>query len=94
MNLNPLSRLSRNRQYELPTWGNLTKCVVSHVRRTVKEGIDSLVTNPRSTRHTLVRAKTEDPTRAINGISSSLSTALPHLQQLLLSIHTWQPMAR
>lgn len=52
----PQFRLSCNWQYELPTWGNLTMCVVSHVRRTVKEGIDSLVTNPRSTRHTLVRA--------------------------------------
>jgi hypothetical protein len=51
-----VSSMSCNWQYELPTWGNLTMCVVSHVRRTVKEGIDSLVTNPRSTRHTLVRA--------------------------------------
>jgi hypothetical protein len=76
-----VSRLrSRNRQYELPTWGNLTMCVVSHVRRTVKEGIDSLVTNPRSTRHTLVRAAT---TRHPNGSSSAQRQH--HLAQLCRS---------
>ncbi len=84
---NPLSRLSRNRQYELPTWGNLTMCVVSHVRRTVKESYRLSRHKPAqpspATRSSADRAQT----RAINGSSSTEHSSAAPSAAVALNSH-------